>query len=437
MLPHQTRAAVSSRSVLTLVLCTSLHGFTHAYGTLLVPLYLLIVADLKLGGVQGASLIVTVYGLVYCMGSYGAGVATDRANRKVLLGLGLLCNAAAVLFMGLTRRYEVMLALAVVAGVGGTFFHPAASALVPAHFPKSPGMAIGLLGMGSGLGFFAGPQYAGWRAQAWGWHLGHVADWQRPCVELGAAGLVFGVLFMVLAREVPGSNDPRAIKTPPTLPKGMPLRILAIGGVLGCRDFAGIAGISLASIYLQKAHGLDAARTGLIVGQMMLLSILVNPLAVFLTSGKRRLPALVVVLLAGAVTALVIPYASLRYTLLVLCTFQTFQLGSYAVSDAAMLERVSANVRGRVVGLFLIIAGTFSSTGPWVMGWWTDRLGVRASDPHAYGPLFGSLGALMAIATLSTPIIARLGPHGSSGEAELTKVDPLTEVMPRTLEPAG
>ncbi len=217
----------------------------------------------------------------------------------------------------------------------------------------------------------------------------------------------------------------------------MPLRIAAIGSVLGLRDFAGVAGLSLASIYLQKAHGLGAARTGLIVGEMMLLSVLVNPLAVFLTPGRRRLPALIVALLAGAATASVIPYAPLRYTLLVLCAFQTCQMGSYAVSDAAMLERVSAAVRGRVVGLFLMIAGTFSSTGPWVMGWWTDRLGERASDPHAYGPLFGSLGAMMAIATLSTPIIARLRQPGAEGQPAPAPVDPLTEVMPRTLEPAG
>jgi MFS family permease len=219
------------------------------------------------------------------------------------------------------------------------------------------------------------------------------------------------------------------------MPDGMPLRIAAIGVVLGCRDFAGVAGLSLASIYLQKAHGLDAARTGLILGEMMLLSVLVNPLAVFLTPGGRRLPALVVVLLAGGVVASLVPYAPLGYALVVLCAFQTCQMGSYAVSDAAMLERVSAAVRGRVVGLFLVIAGTFASTGPWVMGWWIDRLGLRASDPHAYAAPFGLLGAMMAVATLSTPIIARLGMPGQRDQA--APVDSLTEVMPRTLEPAG
>src|SRR6201999_1201447 len=105
-------------------------------------------------------------------------------------GIGLIGNALAIGAMGLTRQYEMLVALAVVAGVFGTLFHPSANALVPAHYPKSPGMAIGLLGIGSGIGFFFGPQYAGWRAEAAHWHFAAVAAWQRPCVELGIIGLI-------------------------------------------------------------------------------------------------------------------------------------------------------------------------------------------------------------------------------------------------------
>src|SRR4051812_37145882 len=150
-LPLATPAS-SPRSRLTLALCTVLHGFTHTYGAMLVPLYLLMVADLHLGGVKSAAMVVTIYGLVYNLGSYGAGVLADRYDRRVLLGVGLVGNAAAILVMGLTRRYEVVLALGVVAGLAGTLFHPAANALIPAHFPKHAGLTIGLLGRGRGWG---------------------------------------------------------------------------------------------------------------------------------------------------------------------------------------------------------------------------------------------------------------------------------------------
>ena len=156
--PQHPATDPTARSHLTLALCTALHAFSHAYGTMLVPLYLLLVADLDLRGVWQASLLVTVYGFVYCAGSFVTGVLADRFDRKFLLGLGLMGNAAAILLMGLCRQYELLLALAVMAGLFGAIFHPAANALVTAHYPRSPGMAIGFLGVGAGLGFFAGPQ---------------------------------------------------------------------------------------------------------------------------------------------------------------------------------------------------------------------------------------------------------------------------------------
>jgi MFS family permease len=118
--------------------------------------------------------------------------------------------------------------------------------------------------------------------------------------------------------------------------------------------------------------------------------------------------------------------------LAVLVAFQACHLGSYAISDAAILERVSPNVRGRVVGLFLSIAGTFASTAPWVMGFWTDALGESASRPRAYAGPFGLVGAMMLLASTSALFIARLGtPTGES------PVRPMSEVTPATMEPVG
>ena len=416
------------RGKITLALSTLLHAFTHAYATMLVPLYLLVAQDLNLKGVRAVSLNVTAYGLVYCLGSYFAGVAADRVNRKVLLGIGLLGNALAVTLMGFTRQYEVLVALGVVAGIFGTLFHPSANALVTAHFPKAPGMAIGLLGCGAGLGFFVGPQFAGSRAESARWHFFDVADWQRPCVELGLAGLVVGFLFLLLAREVPRRRPDDDVPHPP-LTIEMRKRVMALAAVLGCRDFAGIASLSLVGIYLLRAHGLDARRTGFVVGAMMLVSVVVNPIFVYFSGGRRRLPTLSTMLVVGGAIVTTLPLWPLAAILPVMCSFQAFQLGSYAVSDAATLERVPAQVRGRVVGLFLMIAGTFASTGPWVMGAWTDALGDRAGEPIAYAPIFATLGAMMVVAAFASPLIARLG------EQDVHAIEPISEISPATMEP--
>ena len=416
------------RSQVTMVLCTVLHTFTHAYGAMLVPLYLLMVGDLHLGGVKSAAFIVTIYGITYCACSYGAGVLADRINRKDLLGWGLVVNAVAIVLMGLTRRYDVLVALAVLGGLAGTLFHPAANALVAAHYPKSPGMAIGLLGIGSGLGFFFGPQYAGWRAVHAAWHAAAIANWQKPCIELGLMGLVCGVLFLLIAREAAGAHTTR----PAPQPLGEHLRwtVIAIALTLGCRDFAGVASISLVSIYLQKAQQQNAAAAGFTVGAMMLIGVLANPIAVWLSPGKRRLPMLAASLLCAGVIICTVPWASKVWVLPVLCAFQACQLGSYAMSDAAMLERCDGPLRGRVVGLFLSIAGTAASVSPWIMGFWTDSFGSRSYEQLAYVGPFVLLGVMLALATLSMPLIARMG------EVRGGEIEPFTEITPRTMEPA-
>jgi MFS family permease len=418
------------RSHISLALITILHAFTHAYGAALVPLYLLIVVDMKLRGIGEASLIVTIYGLVYCLGSYAAGVLADRFDRKWLLGVGLFGNALAMIGMGLTRQYEMLIVLAVLGGVFGTLFHPSANALVPAHYPKSPGMAIGLLGIGSGLGFFFGPQYAGWRAQTATWHFGLVADWQRPCIELGLMGIVAAIVFMIFAREVKDDHHHKtedavlpnrvaieAIVTeirsphsdhPQHLTSSMRNKVIAIAIILGCRDFAGVASLSLLSIYLQKAFDYSTKQAGFVVGGMMLLSVIVNPLAVYASPHKRRLPALVAVLVGSSIFVAMIPLLPIAWVLPAMCIFEAGQMSSYSISDAAMLERVSPRVRGRVNGLFLMLAGTFGSLSPWAMGFWTDILKDRAHEPLAYLPIFGTLGGMMIVASFSVPIIGRL-----------------------------
>jgi FSR family fosmidomycin resistance protein-like MFS transporter len=418
------------RSHVTLVLSTILHAFTHAYGTMLVPLYLLMSADLKFDGVTKPAMLVTIYGVLYALCSYAAGVLADRHDRKLLLGIGLIGNAIAITLMGFTRQYELLIALAVLAGVCGSLFHPAANALLPAHYPKHPGMAIGLLGIGSGIGFWAGPQWAGWRGQTATWQVGNIADWQRPCVEMGVAGLVFGILFLFVAREVRGSSTTSDVRGEP-LGRALRWRCVGIASILSLREFAGIAVISLASVYLQKALGQTPKETGFVLGTMMLVAVVVNPILTFVTRGARRIPSMVVIMVLGGIVVAFIPFTPARWILGMLTTFYAFQLGSSAVNDAAMLERVSAQFRGRFVGLFLSIALTVGSLGPWVMGAWTDSFGERAAIPSTYVGPFLVAGIAMALSALSVPLIARLGePNGP-------RIDPLTETTPATVGVVG
>jgi len=102
---------------------------------------------------------------------------------------------------------------------------------------------------------------------------------------------------------------------------------------------------------------------------------------------------------------------------------------SYAVSDASICERVRNEFRGRVAGLFLVVAGGFGAMAPWVMGAWTDRLGDSSKIASAYWPLFATLAGMFMVATLSARLIARLryvvGPQAAAegGSPQLERYD--------------
>src|SRR6185503_7975268 len=131
-----------------------------------------------------------------------------------------------------------------VAGFGGSFYHPAATALVARLYPINTGRALGLAGVGAGLGFFIGPLYAGWRA--------NTSGWRAPMLELGLLGLVMAGVFFWLAQETTDTKDQTAPAEPrPALPlfptPALWLIFLAASFAFSLRDFAGSSMGSLTS----------------------------------------------------------------------------------------------------------------------------------------------------------------------------------------------
>jgi len=162
-------SAESNHKVRTLCLAAALHAFTHIYHVALMPLYLLIQRDFQLASVGKATLLVTVMMISYFVPSYPMGMLADRVSRKKLLGIGLAINGLGFIGLSQAPNYTTALACVVVAGFGGSFFHPAATAMIARLFPVGTGRALGFLGIGASIGFFIGPIYTGWRAETAGW----------------------------------------------------------------------------------------------------------------------------------------------------------------------------------------------------------------------------------------------------------------------------
>ncbi|MBM3882717.1 MAG: MFS transporter [Verrucomicrobia bacterium] len=395
--PDPGRAVPKGR---TLFLCTVLHAFTHLYMVALLPLYYLVQVDLGLASVAQATFLVTAMMLAYFLVSYPMGILADRLSRKRLLSAGLALNALGIIGLSCAPDYPVALACAVVAGLGGGCYHPPATALIVELYPVNTGRALGLSGIGASVGFFLSPLYCGWRAAA--------AGWRAPLLELGLLGLGVAAVFFWLAQEGPRAQPAAAERSGAIFPSGTAwLLFLGAGLLFSLRDLAGCSMGSLGSLFLQRAHRLSLAQTGLSLSAIFLASAVSNPLFGHLSDrGRSRWTAFILVAAAAVMVAFPhLPRAGLAPALMV---YGFFFLASYPTTEAALMLTVPAAVRGRVFGMFITMGGLVGNLGHWLAGAYVERLGPAAAQPSSYDLAYGLLGALVLVALGALPCLRAL-----------------------------
>ena len=387
----------------------ALHGFTHLYQLALTPLYLYIQKDLGLDNIGQATLLVTVMGAAYFLPSYPIGTLADKWSRKKLLAAGLAMNSLGFICLSQSRGYASAIACVLLSGLGGSFYHPAATALIARLFPEARGKALGWVGVGASIGFFTGPIYSGWRAVVTG-------NWRAPILELGILGLVASVLFAWLADEenVDAGLGGKNAMSAGSVPRKAPIRLfptvklwmifLAACFAFSLRDFAGNAMPTSASLFLQKAHGFSPKTTGWALSVIYLSSAISNPLFGRLSDGGRGRWA-GGVLLVSAVLVAVFSRVPAAWMLPILTAYGFFFMASYPITEAALMEAVPDAVRGRIFGLFITIAGLFGNVAHWIIGGWIGHLGVRANYPGSYVGLYSLLAVLVAASITGLPLL--------------------------------
>jgi MFS family permease len=383
-------------------LCAALHAFTHIYWVALTPLYLPMQEGLGLSSVSRVTLLVTVMMVAYFAPAYPVGILADRFSRKRLLAAGLFINSVAFVGLGCAQTYALALACAVLAGLGGSFYHPAATALIARQYPLQTGRALGLVGIGASVGFFVGPVYAGWRAET--------ATWRAPLIELGLAGVVMTFVFLKLARDPEHDAPVPAAPTPPP-PRAAGawwVALLASALFLSLRDFAGSAVGSGGALFLQQAHEFSLAQSGFALSMIFLGSTVGNPF--FGQLADRRLaPGLMGVLIAAAAMTALLGFLPAGWMIPAFLVYGFFFMGSYPMTEAAVVRAIPDAIRGRAVGVFITVGGLVGNMAHWWVGGWIERLDEAAIRPDAYVPLFLVLAALILGSLAALPWLLKLG----------------------------
>jgi MFS family permease len=309
--------------------------------------------------------------------------------------VGLVVNGLGFVGLSFATNYAMAIAWVALAGFGGSFFHPAATAMIARLFPVGTGKALGLLGIGASIGFFIGPIYAGWRAET--------AGWRAPILELGLAGILGALLFAWLTDDTAVTRTERHLAGVDA-GRLFPTAALWLFFIPAClafslRDFAGSSMGSLGSLFLQHAHGMGLGSTGLALSWIFLPSAISNPIFGGLSDGGRLRWASAVLFVAALVVA-AFPHLPSPWLIPAFLVYGFFFMSSYPIIEAALMESVPDEVRGRVFGFFITIGGLVGNLSHWLVGHWVQKLGSAASVASSYYTLY-SLLALLIIGSLA------------------------------------
>lgn len=164
------------------------HASSHFFQLILPTLYISLGQEfgydfLTLGG------LVTTFYLVSCLGQASSGFLVDRVGAYPVLKVGLACFVAAALLIGMANGYAMLLAAALVGGVGNAVFHPVDYSIINHRVsPARLGHAFSTHGLTGNLGWALTPVFITSLTIYFNWRV----------AVLAAAALIAAVLALVL-----------------------------------------------------------------------------------------------------------------------------------------------------------------------------------------------------------------------------------------------
>ena len=192
------RSETLRRDAKTISLVALAHGLSHFFQISTAVVFPLIKGDL---GVSYVALggTVALYYVVSGVCQTAAGFAVDRYGARRVLFFGLALSTGGVLMAGLAHNYAMLVAAAIVGGIGNSVFHPCDFSILNARVRKERlGYAFSGHGIAGYLGYAAAPAYGIAMAAAAGW---------RGAL-LGAAVIGFLVIAVLAAYRRSIHADP-------------------------------------------------------------------------------------------------------------------------------------------------------------------------------------------------------------------------------------
>jgi len=348
----------SDRSILATY--TAGHVVDDIYMNALPPFLPVLIASSGLS-YASAGLLVTFFTLTSSVSQPFLGYAIDRYRARWVGALGLIWAGIFVGLMGMAKTYEMLLILAILAGIGPAMFHPHALSAVSGLSTGAKGRVMSVFIIGGNIGFAISPVLIGALTSYQG---------QGGMLYMAIPGIVMGSLIWKLSSAL-GTGRLREMH-PFHLSDLRPAVILITVAVL--RSWVYFSVLSYLPSYFVQA-GSSVLRSNSLLSLMLLAGVAGQFIGGTLSDrfGRKQ------VTLGSLLLAAPLLYAFLHSTGPVAMAFLFFfgfsVMASFSVTMVMMHEIMHRNI-GMASGIMIGFALGLGGMGVMITGLMADSLGL-------------------------------------------------------------
>ena len=329
------------------------------------------------------SVLIAVPVLLGSVGRLPMGILADKFGGRIVFGILLLFCAIPAFGASFTHSYASLIAWGFVIGCAGTSFSIGVAFTSKWFRAEQQGTALGIYGMGN-----IGQSVAVFGAPAL---VASTGDWRVPFWAFGILAAIFGVVFLLLARNAPVKVPPKKFHEYFAIFKREPNAwVLSLFYFLTFGGFVAL-GIYLPTL-LKDIFGLRPTDAGARVAGFVILATMMRPVGGWLADRFGGAPVLLLVFISIAVMSLgLTSSAILMFTLGALGTAAALGLGNGAVFK--LVPQYFPKETGTVTGLVGAFGGLGGFFPPLVLGFIRGQTGS-----YTLGFVFLSLFALACLA---------------------------------------
>ncbi len=398
------------RNLISLLVISAIHGVNHTFSIFLSPLNEEIRIFFGAHSIAAITAFKSTYLFVYAISNLAAGFMVHRVSARRVISIGMAVNGIAVACFALvsTDGLGMMHLLWALAALGGGVYHPLGMALVTNTYRERKGWALGITGIGAGLGFSFSPVISSLLANSFG------MGWQQIAVIFGVAGVVFALLAYLalvdppkeIAEEFESPEEPEsaAVRDGPQRKRTVAWSLLvAIIVIAGTREIAIWSVLDASDFFLLRAFG-RTAPTGFFLFLLYIPAVVVQPVVGHLSDrGNRGIASALALGLYGlTVAALTITPPRLMWVAYLV--MGTMMAATLPTLDAMVADVAPHRGRGIAFGVLITFGIGIGSVGPLLFGLVVDAFGGRLVGFHVS---FWSLAALALAGAIMMAIIGR------------------------------